>query len=121
MNDAISAHELRARLEVAGINLSPLRAYGAQHFLLRPIGLQLESSDDPGKTVPDGDTLAEAYRRAEQAAHLRRVVDEAVEEAEQRTADIEVPSDLESTVRKRLEEDPKRTWDSVVAELIGGD
>lgn len=72
------------------------------------------------KVVPDRATLESAYRRTLEIEHVERAVAEAVDEARKHAEEATVPDDLEQRIRERLEDDPERSWDDVVADLVDG-
>ena len=72
------------------------------------------------KIVPDRTTLESAYRRAMEIEHVERAMDEVAERIRERAEDVDIPDGLEQQVRQRLDEDPTRSWDDVVAELVSG-
>jgi hypothetical protein len=65
------------------------------------------------KIVPDFETMEDAYRRAVARANVKKLMDEAIENA----TSMEVPESLESQVRARIEEQPDLSWDAAVNEL----
>ncbi len=67
--------------------------------------------------VPDDDCLTVAFRRAVEAEYLRDHVKDIREQARKHTDAVTVPDDLREDVRKRFEEDPALSWDTVVVEI----
>jgi hypothetical protein len=69
------------------------------------------------KVVPDGDTLAAAYRRALQVHLIREqlaaMIDAAQEQADQAT----LPKQLEKLVQKQIKQNPTMPWDMAIKEL----
>ena len=73
------------------------------------------------KVVPDRTVQVQAYRRAIEVLHLERVVKRATVGAQRKAGRADVPEDLDSSIRARLEDDPSLTWDEAVAQIAGGD
>jgi hypothetical protein len=69
------------------------------------------------KVVPDEDTLATAYRRAMEIELLKERTADIVQSTHEEVKDISIPKNLEKKVRRLLKEDPKLSWDEVVAEI----
>ncbi len=69
------------------------------------------------KVVPHDDCLDVAFRRVVEAEYLRDHVKDISEQARKYTDAVTVPDDLREAVRKRLEEDPALSWDTVVVEI----
>ena len=75
-------------------------------------------TDDQGRfeitNLPAGEPLALAARRAARIAKIQKQIDELATTAEE----IELPDDLEAKVREALDEEPERTWDEVLVEIM---
>jgi hypothetical protein len=66
------------------------------------------------KVVPTGDALADAYRRAVRRATIQKAIDDA--EAAYEAAPVEVPADLEETLRDKVA-GTATAWDEALWEL----
>ena len=64
--------------------------------------------------MPDGETLALAARRAARIAKIQKQIEELATTDEE----IDLPDDLDAQVRKALDEEPERTWDEVLVEIM---
>jgi hypothetical protein len=70
------------------------------------------------KLVPDAGTLENAYRRAYQIAIVNKQVGEIFDEAGEEALDATVPKTLAEGIRKALQDNPKRSWDKVLAQIV---
>ncbi len=66
------------------------------------------------KVVPDADTLAVAWRRAQLAARINKLIDKLGADS----AAVEPPADIEAQLRAKLEEDDSRSWDDALQEIV---
>ena len=66
------------------------------------------------KVVPTGDALADAYRRAVRLATIQKAIDDA--EAAYEGAPVEVPADLEETLREKVN-GTATAWDEALWEM----
>jgi hypothetical protein len=69
-----------------------------------------------GRVIPDDDVLDKAYKRAWRLATIQQAIDKATAECD--GADITLPTDLQETIRQRLD-GSTRAWDDVVFEIAG--
>ena len=75
-----------------------------------------------GKVVPDRETLASTYQMFAASDYLAKAFDELKEEIENDDeARIQVPDDLETQVKAKLEEKPEITWHRAVRLIIDPD
>ena len=77
----------------------------------------MNSSTIIKSVVPDGEILETAYRRAIQTTLVHEQLNDIVQDAGKKAEEMMVPKTLARTVCKRLKEDPKLSWDRVVAKL----
>jgi Protein of unknown function C-terminus (DUF2399) len=75
----------------------------------------------PGKVVPDGDTLATAYRRARIRIAVNKKIAEVQKSIRDEATAEPVPDDLEGQVREKLEDEPGLSWDEALAGIALGD
>lgn len=68
------------------------------------------------KVIPDRDTQADAYRRAVEVVKIEQAIAAASAEVCEGMKEVDIPDDLEETIRLRLKEDPSITWDQAVVE-----
>ncbi|MER9563498.1 hypothetical protein [Mesorhizobium sp. M0571] len=66
------------------------------------------------KIVPDAGTLRLAALRAARIARMQKAI-EAIRTADER---IDLPENLEEQVRQALDDEPERTWDDVLVEIM---
>ena len=71
------------------------------------------------KVVPEDDTLSDAFRRAKHMQYVAERLEELDLDAEagEHAASLALPTDLAAEVQKLLENSPRMTWDSAVAEI----
>ena len=69
------------------------------------------------KIIPDGDTLATAYRRAVYVHHINSQIAEAGEQARQVADSAIVPERLSREVNRLLKQNPGMSWDVAVARI----
>jgi len=76
--------------------------------------------DDLGveKLVPGEGVLAKAYRRAWRYALAQDAIDKAVRTVNDEA--ISVPHDLEQAVKEKLDDNPRRSWDEALFDLVRG-
>ena len=67
-----------------------------------------------GKIVPDAGTLHLAARRAARIARIQKAI-EAISTSDEQ---IDLPEDLEERVRQALDDEPERTWDDALVEIM---
>jgi hypothetical protein len=68
------------------------------------------------KVIPDDATLADAYRRAQEAVIVQGRVDDLVAEI-RKAQPVDVPADLNERIEAAFEDDPTLPWDAVIAKL----
>ena len=73
------------------------------------------------KVVPDDATLADAFRRAREQSEVQVVITKAVKTWRQSASVSAVPPNLRALLEQALNDNPERTWDSVVREIAGGE
>jgi hypothetical protein len=73
------------------------------------------------KVIPDGDLLAQAYRRAVALQFMNGKLEELHQEALKISEAARIPEDLAGQVANKLTDEPKKSWDQVVAELAESD
>jgi hypothetical protein len=66
------------------------------------------------KIIPDGDTLAAAYRRAQRIARIQTLIDET---ARADDVNIPVPDDLADRVQQILKTHPTLSWGEALLTL----
>ena len=71
------------------------------------------------KVIPDAVTLEKAWRRGFIRRRLVKEVELLRAEAERDAEEADVPADLAEQVRKRLEEDPRLSWDEAADAVLG--
>ena len=71
-----------------------------------------------GKIIPDDSTLERAYRRTWSLQRYQEAIDEATEEIRRDGVTVEVPTDLRAKLNKLLEEEPSRSWDGALQEIL---
>lgn len=69
------------------------------------------------KVVPDAPTLTTAYRHAASMTLVQRQLDAVTQQAKNQAAQLTVPDTLAEQVQATLKENPKLSWDEVVAAL----
>jgi hypothetical protein len=76
------------------------------------------------KVIPDGDTLAKAWKRAHHVRRINRTID-SLHSGQKITlddlyADVPpAPNDLYDRIEEAFGEDPTQTWDDVIWKLSG--
>jgi hypothetical protein len=69
------------------------------------------------KVVPDGELLADAYRRAYQIQYINRQIETFRQAATQLAEAAPVPKDLRRRILARFTRSPAKSWDDIVAEI----
>ncbi len=72
---------------------------------------------DVSKVIPDGDLLAQAYRRSVALHFMNSKLSELHQEAVKISQSVTIPKDLADQVRKQLAQDSEKSWDGAVAEI----
>jgi hypothetical protein len=74
------------------------------------------------KVIPDGDTLANAYRRMRKQALVQERINEALDELEDDdTESVSIPANLIGRIKEWLSDDPALRWDAVLQEIAKDD
>jgi hypothetical protein len=75
------------------------------------------------KVIPDGETLASAYRMFAASDRLSEAFDEVKEKLEEESEEdsIKVPDDLETQVKQQLEKSPDITWHRAIRLIVDPD
>jgi hypothetical protein len=69
------------------------------------------------KMVPDGQTLAAAYRRAFKVHRLERRMARIARKIQREAQEVKIPDGLEGKVRRALKKHPTDSWDRVISAL----
>jgi hypothetical protein len=70
------------------------------------------------KLVPDDVTLGTAYQRAAEQAAIQKLIDETVAKFRLAGHSFTVPEDLGAQIEAKLAEQPARSWDSVLRDIV---
>jgi len=70
------------------------------------------------KVIPGEDVLDEAYRRAFELECYQSVIEKRKKKIQKKALALDLPDDLEETIRDRLDENPELSWDDVINEIV---
>jgi hypothetical protein len=70
------------------------------------------------KVIPDDATLAAAYRRAAEQGAIQKMIDEAMASFREKLTTVDVPEDLGAQIEAKLADQPARSWDSVLRDIV---
>jgi hypothetical protein len=73
------------------------------------------------KVVPDGDTLANAYRRMRAQALVQERINRTLAKINGQIGSVPIPDDLIAKIKAQLENDPTLRWDAAVRRIAEAD
>jgi hypothetical protein len=70
------------------------------------------------KINPEQNYLEAAFRRIAAQRYLQKALDDAEENARQRSSDLDIPEDLRAKVQEKIDSNPTMTWDDAVGRIV---